>query len=499
MDLVRRAMREYLRSRTPADKLPIPAALSHLTDRDCTVAVTLRRGPEELARSIRSGAGLCRNTIAAALKAMRAPALGDRVTVELLAGLTVEVEVLGEMRDVPESSLVGSIVPGLWGLRLRRGRHEAYVLPSEAVMRGLDPQAVFRKCVARLPLTRANSSLPRRASVYGTRHFVGLPGMRAVWLYRGKILYPPEVVDEYILSVAARQVAAHLARTQGPEGRYRSIIVPAPLRTHLRATWAMSRLARSVSRRLISASVDKALDCAVRAVKGDKTTAHVGTKNADDQLAATALLVLTGKGVRMDTETRELHRRLVAGLTAALTEDNRFRKRLDGTSKAPARGRDAYLAYLALRQVLWSDKSVRPRLAAVRKALAEAPVRSAAESLWAAYVGVYPDKIVRPVRGNSIARDEQGGFAEPGEPPTVTLTSLMIQAGGRLKTGHEPASSYALAGKRFCYQMMYKPREAYFLRQPQALVGGVRESPVSSRITVEACAAAIEAFLAEAD
>ena len=44
--------------------------------------------------------------------------------------------------------------------------------------------------------------------------------------------------------------------------------------------------------------------------------------------------------------------------------------------------------------------------------------------------------------------------------------------------------------------MIYKPREAYFAAQASEWTGGVREAPDAARITLEACAMAIEGLLA---
>jgi hypothetical protein len=45
--------------------------------------------------------------------------------------------------------------------------------------------------------------------------------------------------------------------------------------------------------------------------------------------------------------------------------------------------------------------------------------------------------------------------------------------------------------------MIYQTAEAYFAEDPAAWLGAVRASPAAAAVTVEACAAAIEALLAE--
>ncbi|MCY2924963.1 MAG: hypothetical protein NT031_05905, partial [Planctomycetota bacterium] len=100
--------------------------------------------------------------------------------------------------------------------------------------------------------------------------------------------------------------------------------------------------------------------------------------------------------------------------------------------------------------------------------------------------------------------DEVGGFAEPapGAAASTTLTSLMLLAKDRFSESGQPAAvsanrieKHQPAARAFLYQMLYKPGEAYFTDQPGGWTGGARETPDAARITLEACAMAIEGLL----
>ena len=101
--------------------------------------------------------------------------------------------------------------------------------------------------------------------------------------------------------------------------------------------------------------------------------------------------------------------------------------------------------------------------------------------------------------------DEAGGFAVAGAPPSALHTALaavclaetLERSGGQSSAGSRALAGQIARARGFCDRMMYRPGEAYFSEDPNAWVGGVRETPASAAVTVSACASAIEAFLAE--
>jgi hypothetical protein len=324
-------------------------------------------------------------------------------------------------------------------------------------------------------------------------------------LYRGKVLFQPGEVDEDMLAAAARRVGNYLVGIQDQEGCYRVGGEPGRLRDHLLAAYAMAKLARRVGQGPVSASAAKAVDFAMQSVKTNEDVAYVGTANPDEQMGATAMLLLARRRLRGDGRAQEIDGKLLAGLRAGITQDNQFRARLDEPGGKIAAGADAFLAYAAVWMGVHSKQEREKLLKPVREKLAVSEIATAEDALWAAWAGISLERVIRPVRRDGdVPPDEVGGFAEPsgGSAPTTLLTALMLQAGPRFNASGQPEPTEAnriaghqAAARLFCYQMMYKPREAYFADQPAAWVGGVRHAPDSSRITLEACAGAIEALL----
>jgi hypothetical protein len=201
-------MQEYIATRTPADKQPIPPQLKDADNRAYTVSVTLRKAGAPVGTGLGSGGGVARNTVEAALKAMRSPALGNRVTPNLLSSLTVEVEVLGPPQVVSE--LGPQAARGLVGWR-QLGQDKPPVLPSAVVLG-----------VAAAPTATTAPAGTAGAGgwdVFATRHFVGYADGRVVELVRGKLLLPPDRIDEQTLRTAATRVALAMDRpAQSPWG-----------------------------------------------------------------------------------------------------------------------------------------------------------------------------------------------------------------------------------------------------------------------------------------
>ena len=553
--LARAAMEDYLLHRTEADKQAIAGQLCELARFPCPAAVTLWFHGKNTGRIIQGGGNLCRNVIVAALKAMRSPDLPDRVTPEVLGSLTVELEVLGGARPVEQDSLLASIRPGLTGLRLARGGVEAYVLPGEAYLNGYDARQMRRQALVQLPLSRGSAGLPVAASIFLTRHFAGYPGGQAVWLYRGKILMPHEAIDEKIILAAAQQVGEYLITRQDREGMYHAPdVAQTPMREQLYAAYAMGMLARQTGREDLATSAFNAISRGIQAVKDMEPKAFVATDDPKGQLGASAMMVLA-----IDQVPREvlgkLRRQLIEAIKGAIRQDNLFWARLDGGPSDPAAPMDQYLAYLAISA---APAGAPPegldtgKLRAVAKALSELRGQDAVANMWRLRAGIAAGPQEAPggraqgcvwptAVGETAAMDERGAFEAPAPPlpaqgpaegplaaakpvkpgpsftppqeapppPSVTiLTALAVVnlANDRTWPGlnppatrpaaHEQRRELILDGQRFCYQMMYKPLEAYFADKPSDWVGAVRESPAAAPVTVQSCAAAIEAFLA---
>ena len=498
-------MGRYLSHRTPAESMPIPAELRSLRSRRHPVAVTLRRRGAVVALAVRDEADPCTNLLAAALRALRSPKLPDRVDRQVLAALTVEVDVLSSLRDVRRGELAEQFVPGLTGLAYSRGgpeappgrtdRSVAWVLPAAAYVLGLDAEQVRRGAMGRFRLTAANASRPSRLAIFTTRHYVGQPGGRVVELFRGKDLSRRGALDGQALLAAAERVGAYLAGHQAPTGRYLEDDRPASLRDHLYAAWAMARLARGRGAGQLADSASHAAAHAMKLLRRQQRRAWVATRRAEDRLAATALLALTLQQSKLDGRISALRQELARYLAGELSG-----LKAPAASRPAAASAGAYVAMLALSA---EPDAARDDLG-IRKTLAGAEPADLEARLWAWRAGLRGP----PVRGHLSQRgpealpDESGGFAAPGAAPSTLLTGLAAAclsrppAHGGVSSEAEVARRRLAAARPFCYGMMYQPAEAYFAGDPRVWVGGVRAGPQRAAVTTAACAAAIDAFLA---
>jgi len=224
---------------------------------------------------------------------------------------------------------------------------------------------------------------------------------------------------------------------------------------------------------------------------------------------ATALLLLAAAQSQASEESRRLQEQLQAYLKAALGELSKPRPA--GTATAGASARWAAAAWLALKGGQGAQELDERPLMTVRAELARSGASQAEAWLWAARAGIVdPDTLRRTgpalqFRDDAGPPDERGGCGTAGQGPATVLTALwvMYQAGGaRGPAASQSASAPAenpqrvLAARRFCCQMVYRSREAFFAADPDRWVGAVRVRADSAEVTLEACAAALEALLA---
>lgn len=529
VSLAREAMQQYLASRTGPDSLVLPPDVRPLADRPYAAEVTLRSRGRVVGRDIRNGRALPGNVIAAAQAAMRSPALPDRITAETLKALTVEVAVPGPTVDVDQKDLPRAIVPALYGLMLVRGRHVARVFPSTAYVLGLSGDAMRRTCAGRIPQDRDPGANPDRWGLFAARHYVGYPDGRVVWLFRGKVLLPADAVTEQMLRAAAIGAGNYLLRTQDTTGQYRPAGAGPSLRDHLYATWAMARLARHTSRKDFAASVNAALGFAARRVRMGGNRAWVDAADAGGRLAATALLALATAESPPGPEQKELHGALLRTLRNEVVPQGDAAAR-PATRPAAPTGRTARaIAMMALFRAA-PDTTDKPLQTALERIIPASrsgphPGRTAPanpiETAWLVRAlaagrgglkdtyGLLTEQLCRDLasaaRGPDAPADEYGGLAAGSSPPSTAASALaaaaVIEAAPHWRFRNMEPTRRALAEamkmRRFCFQMTYKPHEAYFAEKPGEWVGAVRAGPSSSTVTLEACAAAIEAFLAE--
>jgi len=531
VDLARTAMMDYLRARTAPSSVKIPPQLRELGRRPNAVAVTLRSGGSVMAVEVHGAADLCTNLIIAALQAMRSPKLPDRVDDKVLAGLVVEVEVLGKPLPIDQDQADRAIVPGLTGLQCGSGSSTVHVLPSAAYVLGLSPEQMLRG--ARLRLGRAvepqspSAAAGGQPAVFAARHYVGYPDSPAFELYRGKLSpVPPELDDKAALAAAA-SIGRYLAAHQEADGWFAVGEGETALVGQLYATWALARLAARQPSPALAESVKRALAAAGTRVARSQGWAVVKADSPDDTLAATALLALAlaldpDKTQEAITQRRELlagfAESIVEPLAESLAEPTSQPKTAPATAPTTATAptnpprqvyRGRYIALLALAAepaYAQAAASARREMLLTRPANAEAALwafRAGAARNWPPEFGEPNSPVGLTLQGPSAPVDNRGGFSAGAQPPRTDITGLAAVCMEQLLTrqsGIAPATASSLArqlaeARGFCANMIYQPREAYFAADPNTWVGAVRATPGSAAATAPACAATIEALI----
>ncbi len=506
VNLARTTMDSYLIYRTPAASIAIPKKLEGLAGRSYGVSLGLRNRGKLLARSIVTERSLGENLIAAALQTMRCESLPDRITKSYLDSLMIEVEVLGPCKEVEADDFGKAFQPGLTGLKLSRGNEVNRILPSTVYLLRLDAAETVRKCMLGLPGGAGDTSSPTNYEVFATRHFVGYPDETVMALYRGKSLMPFDAIDDTTISFAAHRIAAYLLTNQDSDGRYNALGSKTSLRDHLHAAYAMGRLWQLTQEQRYSRSLAKAVQYAKEHVRWNGESAYVFTMNSADQLAATAWLVI----VLNETGAKDYEPALQAGLLRSLADNANAGKdklpaaAMDGSDCGPAAPKDASLAYFAL-AAYGKDEQAKQAAQSLNSMLADIAPEDAETRLWFAWTCVYannPDK-KQELKLSFVRKDnhpdELGGLLCNDEltPTHVSaLAATVATVYPQLWSNSEQAEELAAAARKFCYQMIYKPREAYTELNPSDLVGAVRAEAGSARVSLQACAAVIEAFMA---
>jgi hypothetical protein len=502
--LARGGMVEFIKSRTSCGKYPIAAEMKHLTKKFYPASVTLRSSGKLLSRRFRADGNVCRSVLAAALDAMRSRDLPDRVTPSVLNAMTIEIEVHGPAVAVSTRELGSCIVPGLTGVKVSRGKSVGYVLPSTLYRLGLSARGACGSCLAQLPASNAGVTVAEAWSIFRTKHYVGYPDGAVVQLFRGKILVPPQGLTEEALSSAVLSAGLFLAGNQDASGQYRIANRKPSLHEHLHATYAMVKLSNRHKKKIFSVSVNRALSHAVKFVLVDKKQARVLRKSSGGQVAesptrATAWLLLTLTELPPDNSNRKLAEKLAR----ALQQDVVSLVSPSHGLATPQQLMDWSVALLALRRFLPKTASTTKLLAPLQKTMQD----------WAKSGQRLRPLVFRGCGGmttlanwrqidDSDLPDRRGGFISSGIEPstlaTATAAICLSEAIESATVSHNDRTSInrqILRARRFCYQMLYRNREAYWCDKPVKMLGAARVSPVSSSVGLNPCAAVIEALL----
>ncbi|MCE5327100.1 MAG: hypothetical protein LLG01_11885 [Planctomycetaceae bacterium] len=498
VDFARRAMKEYAAHRISPEQVPVPASWTPPPPHTLRAAVTLRSGGNIVSRVIMEKDSLPLSVAAAAIAAIRSEKLPDRVTPEVLAGLTVEVEMMLTGKTATDEEL-SHVVCGRSGLQLERAGKIARVLPSEAHESGMDLQQMRSACLMQLPMDRSSLAKPSQWSIFHTRHFVALPGQRAKELFRGKL---PEAADSATGADRAVAVAQYLIRHQARSGAYRTGEEPAPIREHLAAALAMARLNARVNDRKIQQSVNAAMAYVARQIKRSERTAYVVTGEPADQLAATAYVAMIIAQLPAAPQAQEIAAALLAAISDAAGKPGKsgISCRLDGTTAA-ANIEDLCLAYQALmhapqRADATSGTGMSSAQVGLFQQIKAAPAQDAWSQAWKCYVGLSSPADARAaieIYALDAIGDRRGGIGPRGGEPLVAMTNLFISGEGG--SAMALTAEQLKAARRFCAMQMYKGIETYLSPEGEAVLGGVRACPAAAAVSVSACAAAIETFL----
>ena len=502
VNLARGGMAEFIKSRTPADKYPIPPEMKRLTTKFRSASVTLRSSGKLLARSIRADTNVCRSVLSAALDAMRSSNLPDRVTPAVLAAMTVEVEVLGPAMSVRPEELNSSIVRGMTGAKVSRDGTKGYLLPSTACQLGLSANQSRALCLAQL--SDAGGGKAKAWSLFGSKHYVGYPDGVVVQLFRGKILLPPTGLTAETLSSAASTAGLFLVRSQGPDGRYATPGRKAALHEHLYATYAMAKLSKRDGRKLFSLSVNRALAYAAGFVVADEKQARVLAKSSrgravESPTRATAWMLLAVTELPPQTANRKLAQKLAR----ALQQDVVAVVGPDHGLATPGQLLDWSVSLTALRRFLPKNESTARLLEPMRKTM-QAWSKSGQKLSPLVLRGTGDTASLPKWRqiGDSDLPDRRGGFISSGAEPTTLDTAIAavclskaLESAATTQRDKTAVNKQILHARKFCYQMLYRNREAYWASRPAEMIGALRISPDSASVSLDACAAAIEAFL----
>lgn len=485
---------EYLTRRSTPDAVPVPASWTPPPPHTLSAAVTLRSGGNLVARVIASKDSLPLSVASAAMAAMRSEKLPDRVTAEVLAALTVEVEIIISPDPASEAELSRSVC-GLTGLQMERAGKIARVLPSQAYEEAMDRQQMRSACLMKVPLDRAAMASTPKWFVFRTRHFVAVPGQPAKELFRGKVIGGSAAAGDTLAAAAAD----YLIRHQAPGGAYRVGDEPPPLREHLAATLAMARLNARGDAPRVRKSVNAAMAYVARQIKRTERTAYVVTVEPADQLAATAYTAMIIAQLPPAPQAMDIRTALLAAIAGAAGKGE-ISCRLDSTPAA-AGVEDLCLAYEALKDAPQSGpegKALAVGLGNLARQVEAAPATDAWAQAWKAHAGLpAPKTLARAyeIHGHSALLDRRGGIGPVGGEPLTALTGLCVS--GRGGASLELSREQIEAARRFCAMQMYKGIETYVLAEGEGARHGVRACPASAEISVGACAAAMEAFLSE--
>ncbi len=540
--LARRTLRDAILGRAKYESTYTPKALRTL---EAEVVVRLRQrgylraagagGPAPVATATRHAAR-------AALDSLRRNGEPD---MELLSRLLIEIEVASKPTLVPrpegsswQQVLNAYVEPGVDGVVLAAARDARRFCPteiftsdllvSEAVTRLAQDMGVNPVQVDQLHLLRFRSD-----------HWYEEPDTRSIIaLTRGLIVLPEDAVTRRNLDEAISRLADYMMYRQLPSGAFSYQYEPAPniysdddnLVRQAGSTIAMAWYAKDSGDEDALRSANRALDRFLHNVDGvseKKEAAFIATTDGRNKLGVTALICLALSHHPQAEAYAPIRRKLVNGMLWLQRPSGLFITAFPPAESIAAQNYfpgEALLALAAHYRLEPSSKVNQAFAAAImfyrdyfrdRRSPAFVPwqVQAFAEMAGQSKRQDYVDYVFEMTdwlaekqlhRDNCPYPEMWGGIAaySPGRAGVSTaayLEGFADALGLARRVGDKQrAARYerlVTSAARFVMQLQFRPEEAYFVRSPRDVVGGIRTSPSLNLMRIDHCQHALIALI----
>jgi len=542
MRAARRAVEDQVRGR-PAYKAGfVPATLA---TKNATVIVRLRHDGYLLASASGRRAPLTDATIAGAREAAKDWVKRFKDAADLLPDLLIEIEVVGPSEAISKSvdwteprAVDPYIEPGVHGIELIGPKVHQRIAPTEFYTSDMTLADSLETIAKKLHLSPADVKQTRLARFRTVHWYQRGPEGRIIKLQRGLTIVPPDAVSREGLDKAIESIGNYMIYRQLPSGLFAYQYEPGwdrwtdkdNLVRQVGAAAAMARYARESGLQGALAASDRAIAFhmkGVRDVPGQSDAAYVATADGANKLGVTALLCLALAEHPDAPKYAETRRKLVQGILTLQRDSGMFI-----TAFPPARDvtaqdyfpGEALLALAAdyrhepLAEVLDAfDRAVefyrdyfrnRPSPAFVSwqvQAFAQIALATKRQE-YVNYVFELTDWLAdhQLTQSNCPWRELWGGIAsyQPNRAGVSTAAYLegfadaltVARAFGDVDRTHRYERVVTQAA-RFVMQLQFREDEAYFVRSPRDVVGGIRTAPALNLLRIDHCQHALVALM----
>lgn len=459
---------------------------------------------------------------------------GTELTLDLQVGRTLEPLRLDSIAELPRR-----IVPHAHGLALSRDRRWAWSFPGNAVAANTDLDGRLNRLIADLDIPLARKASAGTADGPALFRFevvhitIPVEGAEPVRLYRGHEVLPTEPLDEQALALLGEQWADYLVERQRDDGRFAGTYEPtadqyqpetADTPSTAMAAYALAHAAKlgGLSQPARAQAARRAADALILLI-GRPDAAGRQIIGRDAEATAMTLLALVEAAPDRKTERD----RLVNALRSLADAGGRFR-----TSTEPDAGpcsiETQALAAAAL--VAAYDATREPDLLGFAARGLAAAWGSADEynehrlMPWIALAEVALIRLQRPTEhrqrlvdlsqrmwerqvkpwgddAQKYSPDAIGGFIIGNrlfDEPTADSAAVLAGLAAAMELAGEDERLRRLIGcglaGRFMGQLTLQPSSAYYTRNPQEAIGGVRIALWDNRQPLRTTASALLAI-----